>query len=207
VLSNGSYKGISTTANSAYCGGNCSDTANSVEGGALFQGGDTSGTGSAAAGGYAVLRGGMLTAGSPNSSALMGVAELGAGYLKSTVANIGDVVCGTATAFMVTDCNKTGPAVNIVGIATSTSNPISVVTDGLAPVKLSTLSNIGDTVCMGTATNGQAADNGLAACATAGTTIGVIVADSGTIIIMSGNSTASVTLGPGLPLVQLHIGK
>jgi hypothetical protein len=73
----------------------------------------------------------------------MGVVELGAGYLKSTVANIGDVVCGTTTAFTVTDCSKTGPAVNIVGIATSTSNPISVVADGLAPVKLGgSLANI-----------------------------------------------------------------
>ena len=174
----------------------------------MFQGADTSGTGSAAAGGYAILRGGMLTAASPNSSALMGVVELGAGYLKNTVANIGDVVCGTTTAFKVTDCSKTGPAVNIIGIATSTSNPISVVADGLAPVKLgASLANIGDTVCMGTATNGQAIDNGTAACATAGTTIGIIVADSGTITVMSGNSTTSVTLGSSLPLVQLHIGK
>ncbi|MGO9123601.1 MAG: hypothetical protein ACLP6G_01805 [Terriglobales bacterium] len=173
-----------------------------------FKGSDNSSTGALATAGYAILRGGMLTAATPNSSALEGVTELGSGYLKGTaVANIGDGVCGTTTAFTVTDCATT-PQVNIIGIATSTSNPISVVADGVAPVKLSNTATIGHTVCMGTTTAGLASDSGgQGVCGTAGTSIGVVIATSGSVTVMSGNGTTTVTLITGVPLVQLHIGR
>jgi hypothetical protein len=173
----------------------------------LAQGEDASNTGAATAGGLALLRGGMLTAATPSGSALEGGVEVGAGYLKGTaIASVGDVVCATTTAFTVTDCAVT-PGTNIVGIATSTTNPIGVVSYGLVPVKLDgALTAIGDNVCMGTTTAGAAHDNGstTTACAV-GTGIGVIVADSGTFTSMTGNTTGTQTLSTTLVLVQLRL--
>lgn len=172
----------------------------------MAQGEDISSALSAAAGGLALLRGGMLTAATPSGSALEGAAEVGGGYLKGTaIANVGDVVCATTTAFTVTDCAIT-PGTNIVGIATSTTNPIGVVSYGLVPVKLDgALTAIGDNVCMGTTTAGLAHDNGSTTTACAlGTGIGVIVADSGSFASMTGSTTGNQTLSTTLVLVQLR---
>lgn len=211
--SGGAFGGNANANNITFCGssainGACSSTASGAAGGAQFQGGDASGTGSSVKAGYGIFRGGLLTAASPNAAALEGVAQLEAGYLKgSAIAAMGDVVCGTTTAFTVTDCSHTGPAVNIIGIATNTSNPIGVIPYGTALVKTDGAVTIGDILCMGTTTDGQAHDNGTAVCATAGTTIGIVVATSGTITQASGNTTSSTAMSTTLPLVQLHIGK
>jgi len=114
-------------------------------------------------------------------------------------------------AYTFTDCSHTGPAVNIIGIATGTTNPIAYVSDGQAAVATDGAVTIGDVLCMGTTTDGKAHDNGTAACATAGTTIGVVIAVAGSVDeVQSGviaPSTTPVTLSTTLPLVQLHIGK
>lgn len=205
--------GNSVGANISYCGGLVASTAcissnNATLGGAIFQGGDASGTGSGVKAGFAILRGGMLTNAAPNAAALEGTTEIGYGYLKgSALAATGDVVCGTTTAFTVTDCSHTGPAVNIIGIATNTANPIGVVAEGTVPVATDGAVTIGHILCMGTTTDGQAHDNGTAACATAGTTIGVVIATSGSVRTMQGASQGLTALSTTLPLVQLHIGK
>jgi hypothetical protein len=206
----GNFEATAATISTSFCGGLCSGSSTASTGGALAQGSDNSNTGSGAKAGNGLFRAGMLTATSPNGAALEGAIQVGSGFLKGTaVANFGDVVCGTTTAFTVTDCSHTGPAVNIVGIANSTTNPIGVVASGQALVKLDgALTAIGDTVCMGTTTDGLAHDSGgVAACGTAGTSIGVIIADSGTITTMSGNSTAATAMSTTLVLVQLHLGK
>jgi len=207
---NSAYGGIVAGSTINFCGGSaasgCAPSAtNGALGAGIFQGGDNSSNGGAAKAGPGIIRGGLLTNATPNATALEGVTQLGAGYLKgSAIAALGDVVCGTTTAFTVTDCSHTGPAVNIVGIANTTSNPIGVVSAGQALVKTDGAVTIGDILCMGTTTDGQAHDNGTAACATAGTTIGVVIATSGTITQMSGTTTASTAMSTTLPLVALH---
>jgi hypothetical protein len=211
ISGSATFGGNSGTANISTCGGSaslCGSNTNGTTGGLTSQGGDNSSAGSSVKAGYLILRGGFATAATPNAAALEGTTQLGAGYLKgSAIATIGDIVCGTTTAFTVTDCSHTGPAVNIIGIATNTANPIGVVSYGTALVKTDGAVTIGDILCMGTTTDGQAHDNGTSACATAGTTIGVVIATSGSITQMSGNSTASTAMSTMLPLVQLHIGK
>lgn len=209
------FGGLVNTTAMSFCGGlasaGCGPTNQAGQtGAAVFQGGSNSNTGASAKAGPAVLQGGFLTAAAPNAAALPGVPQMAWGGLKGTaVAAIGDVVCATTTAFTVTDCSHTGPAVTIVGIAGSTSNPIIVFDEGLAIVKTDgAIAAIGDILCMGTTTDGLAHDNGTAVCATAGTTIGVVVADSGTILQLSASgATAGVAMSTTLPLVQLHIGK
>jgi hypothetical protein len=152
----------------------------------------------------------MLSGATPNAAELEGPTQLGAGYLKGTaIAAVGDVVCGTTTAYTVTDCTHTGPGTNIIGIATSTTNPIGIVHDGQALVALDgALTAIGDNVCMGTTTDGKAHDNASTSTAcTLGTAIGVIIADSGTLTGMSGDTTAAVAMSTTLVLVQLHISQ
>jgi hypothetical protein len=146
-----------------------------------------------------------------------GVVELQAGYKETSATNpaaVGDVVCMSTTQYVIQDCT-TGPQLNILGIASSaavtgTNAGISVVTTGEMVVKLSTaLTAIGDTVCMGTSTAGQAVDSGgQGACPTAYTNIGVIIADSGQVYTAGGSGgVAAQTLSTTLPLVELHIGK
>jgi hypothetical protein len=205
-----SLGGTQTTTNVTVCGGqatgNCGAPSTNISvGGLTTQGGDDSSSGSSVKAGYNIVRGGILTNATPNAAALEGVVQLASGYLKgSAIAAVGDVVCATTTAFTVTDCSHTGPAVNIVGIATSTSNPIGVVAAGQALVATDGAVTIGHVLCMGTTTDGLAHDNGTAACATAGTTIGVVIATSGTITQMSGSSTASTAMSTTLPLVSIR---
>jgi hypothetical protein len=203
----GNFTGTLGTTAITIASGTGSSATNAAAPAFVAQGEDASNTGSSTAGGLALLRGGMLTAATPSGLALEGGTEVGGGYLKGTaaIANVGDVVCGTTTAFTVTDCPTT-PGTNIVGIATSTTNPIGVVSYGLVPVKLDgALTAIGDNVCMGTTTAGLAHDNGSTTTACAlGTGIGVIVADVGTFTSMTGNTTGTQTLSTTLVLVQLR---
>jgi hypothetical protein len=209
---NGIITESSGSNNMQICGGNnsagnCTVSSNALVGGLSAQGAGDSATTSGGQAGYGIFRGGMLTGATPNAAELEGPTQLGAGYLKGTaIANVGDVVCGTTTAYTVTDCAIT-PATNVIGIATSTTNPIGIVTDGQALVKLDgALTAIGDNVCIGTTTAGLAHDNGSTTTAcTLGTAIGVIIADSGTLTGMSGNTTAAVAMSTTLVLVQLHI--
>jgi hypothetical protein len=192
-----------------FCGGVCTENNNSVGGGGLFQGSDNANVGSSTGGGYGILRGGMLT-GAANAAALPGPSEVGAGFFKGTaVANVGDIVCGTTTAFTVTDCPHSTIANNIIGIATNTTAPIGVVSYGLVLVKLDgALTALGDNVCMSTTTDGLGHDNGSTTTAcTLGEAIGVIVADAGTITTMSGSTTAATAMSTTLVLVQLHIAQ
>ncbi len=207
IVQSAEYGALTNASTANFCGGVCTGTLTNVEGGAIFQGMDNSNTVSATAGGgFGILRGGMLTGASITAGAVEGVVQVGEGYCEScsVIAAVGDVVCGTATAFTVTDCATS--ASNIIGIATITSNPIGVVSYGLAIVKLDNASTVGHTVCMSTTTVGEGHDNVLAACA-AGGAIGVVVANSGNVIGMSGNTTTSFAMGSTLPLVQLHISQ
>ncbi len=207
VQTNGGYQGTASGTNLVFSGGQSTVSSGSAVGGAIFKGSDDTSSGSGSNGGYAIFRGGMLTNASPNAAALEGVPQLAMGALKgSAIANVGDVLCGTTTAFTVTDCATT-PAVNVVGIATATANPVSYVSNGNALVHLDgALTALGDIVCVSTTTAGSGHDNGTAECATPGAHIGVIVADSGTITTASGNTTASTAMSTTLPLVALQIG-
>jgi hypothetical protein len=178
-------------------------------GGLQLQGSANSSTSSSAKGGFTVLSAGLLSNASPNAAALMGVVQVQEGYLKgSAIANLGDVVCGTTTQFTVTDCPLA--AVNVIGIADTTSNPIGVITHGLALVKLdAAITAIGDVVCAppaSTGTAGLAHDNGTTACAL-GSALGTIVADSGTITIATGGTTTATAMSTTLVLVSLHISQ
>jgi hypothetical protein len=208
VSNSGGYQGNAFTQSVQFCGGTCTGSTNGAGGDALAHGTDNSSTGTSAVGGASWLRGGMLTAATPSASASMGPVGMAAGYLKgSAIAAQGDVVCGTTTAFTVTDCAIT-PQVNIIGIALTTANPVVVATNGLAPVSLSNTATVGDTVCMGTTTAGKAVDSGgQAACATAAATIGVVVAvaGKGNYPTGSGATVTTITYTTSLPLVQLHI--
>jgi hypothetical protein len=203
------YQGVSSTSDTDYNGGQDASAAGQVSSG-IFRGSDNPSTSASAIAGSGVLRGGMLT-GASVAGALSGEPQVIGGFLKGTaVANVGDVVCGTTTAFTVTDCSHTGPQVNIMGIATSTANPIGVVSDGQSLVKTDGAVTIGDTLCIGTTTDGLAHDSGgQGACATAGASIGVVIATSGNARNCEGACTVvtSVAMSTTLPLVQLHLGK
>lgn len=199
-----------TTNSLQICGGITSCTGNTAaqEGGVTIQGSDQSGTVSTNKAGQAILRGGFLTATTPNAAALEGPVQVVEGYLKGTaVAAIGDVLCGTTTAFTITDCPIT-PGTNIIGIATSVANPIGVVSYGMAVVATDGAATIGDNVCMGTTTAGKAHDNGSTTTACVlGTSIGVVIATTGTIASQTGATLGTIALSTTLPLVQLHIGQ
>lgn len=209
---NGTLTSNGTAGNLVACGGNsasCTVGSNSQGGALQLFGANNSVTTSGGFGGPAIVSGGLLTAAAPNAAQLPGVVELQQGYLKGTaVAALGDVVCGTTTAFTVTDCPVT-PGTNIIGIATRTTNPISVITYGQALVALDgAVTAIGDNVCMGTTTAGKAHDNGSATTACAlGTPIGVIIADAGTIEVSTGTTITATAMSTTLALVQLHIGQ
>jgi hypothetical protein len=207
------FGGNAATANITLCGGNalgqaCVSNTNGTVGGITVQGSDNSSNGASAKAGYAIYRCGALTNATPNAAALPGVCQLVEELEKgSAVANVGDVVCMGTVAFQVTDCSHTGPVTNIIGIASSTSNPISVVVEGDALVKVSNTAAIGDYVCWTGAagTDGVPVDNGTTACA-AHQNVGIVVAISGTLTQSSGTGTASTAMSTSLPLVQLHIG-
>jgi hypothetical protein len=200
------FEGLLGTTNLSFTGGTGTVSSNAQVGGAIFKGSDNSASTSAGFAGQAILRGGMLTAATPNAAQLEGVTQVESGALKGTaVANLGDVVCTTTTAFTVTDCPTSGGG-TVVGIATSTTNPIGYVSNGTALVKLDgALTAIGDWVGMGTTTAGLAHDYGTAGCPDTVICIGTIAADSGTIVTATGATVAGTAMSTTLPLVQLAI--
>lgn len=212
IATNGNISGTANTQNLTICGGSspsCSQNQNAVAGGTVLFGANNAATTSGGQAGPLVLSGGLLTATTPNAAELPGVAQIQQGYLKGTaVAALGDIVCGTTTAFTVTDCPIT-PGTNVIGIANRTTNPISVVSYGQALVALDgAVTAIGDNVCASTTTAGKGHDNGSATTAcTLGTSIGVIVADSGTIEIATGTTITATAMSTTLALVQLHISQ
>lgn len=200
----GAFESTVSTGNASFCGGLCSAGNNNLGGSAFVQGNDTTSTGTSAVGGSAILRGGMLTATTPNAAALEGLAQVAAGALKgSAIVNVGDVVCGTTTAFTLTDCLTT--STNVAGIATATTAPVSYVTNGQALVKTDNATTVGDFVCFPSVTAGLGHDNGTTACPAG--MIGVVLANSGALLVSSvtGNTVGSLTPASTLPLVQLHI--
>lgn len=189
------------------CGGTtnqCAQNTAGVVGTIVAQGGDNSNLGASARAGAGIFRGGMLTNATPNAAATEGTVQIGAGFLGTSSA-IYNTVCMTTTAFTVADCSNTGPQANVMGVATSTSNPIGVVIGGTVPMNLDNTGVIGDFVCRGTVTAGQNHDNGTTACA-AGLGMGIVVAVSGQVISMSGGSInpATTTLTTTTPLVMLR---
>jgi hypothetical protein len=208
VSSGSTFQGVGSTQNEQFCGGQClASSSSSLEGGAIIRGGDSSN--SSGKGGYAILRGGLITNSTPTTSAVPGLPEVVSSYANSTVAAIGYVLSElAATQFTVTDCSHTGPAHNILGIATSTTNPITVVTHGEVPVNADATHtvHIGDILCMGTTTDGLATSSLTAPCTTPNDTIGIVIATSGsiTVTVASGTGTTTVTLSTSTPLVQLR---
>jgi hypothetical protein len=203
----GGYQGLAAGTNISVQGGLGASSAGGNVGGLSLDGSNNSSAASAAKAGYTILMGGLLTAATPNAAALQGVLQLGAGALKgSAIAAVGDVLCASTTAYTITDCSHTNPSVNIIGIASSTAAPISYIHDGQMLVKTDGAVTIGDILCMGTTTDGQAHDNGTNACPVPGAYIGTVLATSGTLTIASGSGTAATAMSTTLPLVQLHIG-
>lgn len=202
----GNYYGTAASTAVTIASGTGTTSSNGAAPAMIAQGEDNSSTGAAVVGGTGILRGGLASAASPNAAALMGPAEVAGGALKgSAIANVGDVLCSTTTAETVTDC-PTG-ATNIVGIATSTSNPVTFVSDGQVPVKTDNATTAGDILCAPSVTVGLAHDNGTTSCGPGVTTIGTVQANSGTnaVTIPSGTSTTTATPASTLPLAQLHI--
>lgn len=202
----GNVEATVSTSNLLLAGGLQTASVNGALGGIILQGSDNSDTTSASAAGLGLLRAGILTAATPNAAALEGLVQMEAGALKgSAVANVGDVLGTTTTAFTLTDCATTGCPV--AGIGTSTSNPIGYITNGQALVKLDgALTAIGDYVGMGTTTAGLAHDYGTAGCPNTVTCLGVILADSGSPVTALGSATPAATaMSTTLPLVQLTI--
>lgn len=204
----GNFESTATTGNSVFTGGVATASSNGALGGATFQGSHNSSNGSSVKAGYNIVSSGILSNATPNAAALEGVVEIQAGYLKGTaIANVGDVVCGTTTAFTVTDCALA--ASNIVGIADTTTNPVGVIGYGTALVKFDGATTLGDTACgppTAAGTAGLAHDNGTTACVL-GSAVGVIIANSGTITVASATTTAAVAMSSTLALVQLHISQ
>jgi hypothetical protein len=204
TVKTGTYGGSAAITN--VCGGSCAVGTAGIASAVFNQGSDNSSNSAAAGAGFGIFRGGMLTNATPNAAALEGVTQLESGALKGTaVANLGDVVCATTTAYTVTDCPISGGG-TISGIATSTANPIGYVHNGQALVKLDgALTAIGDWVGMGTTTAGLAHDYGTTGCPNTVNCIGVIIADSGSPITATGATSGATAMSTTLPLVQLAI--
>ncbi len=198
--------------NTAVFGGNSAAgivNATGNVGSGQFGGASNSGTSAGSNGGLTALTAGMLTAAAPTATSLEGAVQIQSAYLKGTaIAAVGDVVCGTTTAFTVKDCPITA-ATNVIGIADTTANPIGVVTNGIALVSLDgALTAIGDNVCLSTTTAGKGHDNASAGTAcTLGTSVGVIIADVGTITVQTGITQTAIAMSTTLVLVELHIGQ
>lgn len=217
VLFVGGMGGLANGTSTTFCGGpgvqGCAPTnIAGQEGGGTFQGGDNSASAASGKAGPGVFRGGFLTNAAPNAAATEGLTQIGAGFIKgAAIAAVGDVVSLSAVK-TVTDTSHTTP-VSIIGIATNTGNPIGVVTDGQALVRIDSATPVlGDTVCAPSVTDGQAHDNGTNPCPLAGTSIGTIIDNTNAAVYfgMVGDTLANLTIStasPSLVLVQLRIGK
>lgn len=207
VKAAGNFESTAAGGTTSLLGGLGSGNTAGQVGGLFAHGSDNTNAGASAAGGVTILRGGALTTATPNAAALEGLTQIGDMYLKgAAIAAVGDLLCGTTTAWTLTDCPTT-PGTNLIGVATSITNPIGIVGYGVALVKLdAAFTAIGDNVCLSTTTAGTGHDNGSASTACAlGTSVGVIVATVGTIPTMSGSGTANVAMSTTLVAVQLHI--
>lgn len=206
VLAGGSFAALGTSGLVPYRGGLGTTNTAGTLGGAWLAGGYNSNSGASAVAGPTLVAGGMLTNAAPNAAAVEGTVQISAGFLKgTTITAQGDIVCGTATQYQVTDCPTS--AANIIGIAMSTTNPIAVVIDGTVPVVTDGAVTLGDIICMSGTVAGQGHDNGTTAC-TNGTGIGVVVATSGTVTVIAGGatspSTTTIALSTTKPLVAIR---
>ncbi len=202
----GGVQGTTAATNVTIAGGFGASSASSQLGGVIAQGSDNSSNSASAKAGFAIVRCGGLTNATPNAAALEGPCQVVQPYLAGATTAAGLAMCGTTTQYKVSACG-TGPAVNFIGISTGTQNgSVYVVTSGQAVMTLSSsLTAIGDTVCLSTGTAGDGTDSGgQAVCPTAGAQVGVIVADAGTLTANSGNGTGTYTLSTTSVVVELH---
>jgi hypothetical protein len=141
-------------------GGQDVGTTSTVGGSLMLRGATNTKTAdSSVAAGSAVLGPGLLTGAAPTGT--LGIYQTYAQVFKGTaIANVGDVVAWTSAALTVTDCSHTAQQCNIAGISTSTSSPYVIVTAGFAFVKTAVAATLGDSLCMGSATDGLAVDLG-----------------------------------------------
>jgi hypothetical protein len=167
---------------------------NGISGAFIGRGANNSSSVAAASAGSAYLQGGSLT--TAGSAGSFGLVQVDAYYWRGTIANSGDVVCQTTTAYTVSDCAVT-PAVNVIGVVSGTiGNPAQVAIEGTAGVHIDNTATIGDFICLSTTTAGLGHDNGAVICPTAGAQVGIVTAVSGT--------PDSITLSTTFPAVTLH---
>lgn len=173
--------------------------ATSAGGALLLEGGTNAATNAASQGGSVELLPGASTG---STQGLQGLLVQVAVYVKgggtSTQWNL---QCGTGAAMTVNDCAASPN--NWLGIAEAVNaNTVQVSTDGEVPINANAAVTLNHTVCAGS-TAGKVTDSGgTATCSNSqGSTVGVVVATSGTWTLPDGTSfTASTTL----PLVQLN---
>lgn len=192
------YEGANATSGLFVSGGTSSQGGNQVGGGLRVQGADGSNTGSATGGGYLVLRPGMLTGASP--AGVMGIATFGNGFLAGATVTQWNWEHITAS-FTVQDAGTT--ATDGFCVASNATSPVYCIQEGLSPINATAAVTLGHTVCTG-ATAGKVTDSGGIGACTLGSQVGVVVATSGTYIVGSGQTTATVTATTTLPIIALR---
>ena len=165
-------------------------------GGLLIRAGNNSATNSSTQAGSLELLPGASTG---STQGAQGLAFLGNVYVKGTTVTQWNLQCESAN-MTVADCGATPGAV-VIGVAEKVNtNTVQVAIQGNIAVNASAAVTLGHTVCAG-ATAGKVTDStGTAACATAGTTIGIVIGTSGAFTLPDGTTiTASTTL----PIIRL----
>lgn len=189
------------TGDVVYEGGQASSsTAGLINGLGYFQGGDETGATGANAGGAAILRGGLTT----STSGYPGITEVIQGFFKGGgTTTQWSLQSMTTTAYTVNDS-----AISVIspaGVATNTTTPLALVISGEVPVNATAAVTVGDTVCSSATTAGFITDSsGTGLCVT-GTNVGQVIAVSGTVVVGSGATKASVALSTTLPLILLRL--
>lgn len=206
-MTSSTFYGLSIAGAVQICGSNnvnCTQSFAGQLGSMLIDGAHNSSVNASANAGPLLLMGGVLNS-TPNAASLEGAIQIAAGYLKgTTITAIGDIECGTTTAFTVTDCPVgTG---NVIGIAVKITNPVVVVTHGTVPVILDNTATIGDFICKSSSVAGQGHDNGTVPCPPMTPEIGVVIAVAGTLPGLTGIASGTTVLSTSLPEVELHIG-
>jgi hypothetical protein len=221
ALTLGANAQIKSQMNPVIVSGNASTVSVSVQGGGdnniasqlggfVARGANLTGTSVGGTGG-AFLQGGLDNSTTAVAGVMFGTAEIVQGFWGGTIAATYDILCGTATQNTLSDCPATS-GVNMVGVYMGASNAgRAVALEGSAPVALdAAMTAIGDTVCLSTTTAGKGHDNGsTAACTAAGAQIGVIVANTGAVQVVSPSAVTTAlpitaTLSTTQPLVVLH---
>jgi hypothetical protein len=171
----------------------------------LLKGSDVNSTGAGAKGGGLFAISGGLTNSNPNASALEGLIQLGSQGLKgSAIAAVYDVVCFSATAYTYTDCGTS--SLNVAGIASTSANPIGLITMGESPVNSDNAATIGHIFCTSATTAGDGHDNGTVACPYPQVFIGIVKQTAGTVTTYtSGQNTGTQALSTTIPLIQLDV--